>query len=334
MPTVTTPPARRLCRASRAAQVALGLLWLIDGALQCQPVMFGRLMVTDVLLPNAAGQPAVIGRPITWTAHLIGPHVALFNAFAAALQLLIGAGLLHRRTVRAALLASFAWALGIWLFGEGLGGIFSGAADPLTGAPGAAVLYVVVGLMCWPRASGGRLGLLGERGARAVWAAIWLGSAALWLMPANAGAGAAHDAIAAAPAGAGWLSAALGWAARATAGGGTPIAGLMACLSAMIAVAAMWRRNDRVFLSLGIAVSVVFWIVGQGLGGVFTGEATDVGTAPLMILIAVLMWRRPLRGVQRSRPREMTSLWMSEVPSSISSNLASRIHFSTGYSRE
>ena len=36
----------------------------------------------------------------------------------------------------------------------------------------------------------------------------------------------------------------------------------------------------------------------------------------------------------RSTPREITSRWMSEVPSSISSSLASRIHFSTGYSRE
>ena len=37
---------------------------------------------------------------------------------------------------------------------------------------------------------------------------------------------------------------------------------------------------------------------------------------------------------QRRIPREMISRWMSEVPSSISSSLASRIHFSTGYSRE
>jgi len=36
----------------------------------------------------------------------------------------------------------------------------------------------------------------------------------------------------------------------------------------------------------------------------------------------------------RSTPREITSRWMSEVPSSISSSFASRIHFSTGYSRE
>ena len=35
-----------------------------------------------------------------------------------------------------------------------------------------------------------------------------------------------------------------------------------------------------------------------------------------------------------SRFREMIRRWMSDVPSSISSSLASRIHFSTGYSRE
>ena len=36
----------------------------------------------------------------------------------------------------------------------------------------------------------------------------------------------------------------------------------------------------------------------------------------------------------RRRFREMIRRWMSDVPSSISSSLASRIHFSTGYSRE
>ena len=48
---------------------------------------------------------------------------------------------------------------------------------------------------------------------------------------------------------------------------------------------------------------------------------------------------RPLPGLRArpahlSSPREMTRRWMSEVPSSISSSFASRIHFSTGYSRE
>ncbi len=44
--------------------------------------------------------------------------------------------------------------------------------------------------------------------------------------------------------------------------------------------------------------------------------------------------RRAWRVHDESRRREMMRRWMSDVPSSISSSLASRIHFSTGYSRE
>ena len=40
------------------------------------------------------------------------------------------------------------------------------------------------------------------------------------------------------------------------------------------------------------------------------------------------------RAAHLSTPREITRRWMSDVPSSISSSFASRIHFSTGYSRE
>jgi hypothetical protein len=66
-----------VARISRLAQVMLGLLWVIDGVLQFQPYMFGKTFITGVLLPNAAGQPGIIGAPITWIAHLIEPHVAL-----------------------------------------------------------------------------------------------------------------------------------------------------------------------------------------------------------------------------------------------------------------
>jgi hypothetical protein len=120
----------------RRLQVALGLVWLIDAGLQYQPFMFHRGFVTQVIAPNAAGQPGIIGDPITWMAHAIEPRVAVFNAFAATIQLLIGVGLIYRRSVKVALLASFAWAGGIWFMGEGLGMLFTGNASPLTGAPG------------------------------------------------------------------------------------------------------------------------------------------------------------------------------------------------------
>jgi hypothetical protein len=71
-----------------------------------------------------------------------------------AAQLALGAGLLFRRTARAALAGTIAWGLAVWWLGEGLGGILGSAtSSPLTGAPGAAVLYallVLLALAFWP----------------------------------------------------------------------------------------------------------------------------------------------------------------------------------------
>jgi hypothetical protein len=290
----------RAARVTRIGQVVLGLLWLIDGLLQFQPYMFGKTFITGVLLPNAVGQPGIIASPITWLANLIEPHVVIFNLFAATIQVAIGAGLLYRRTVKLALLASFGWALGIWFTGEGLGMIFTGSANPLTGAPGAALLYIVVGLIVWPgtrrvqtttkRAQIKPYGLLGQRGTRLAWAALWLGSAVLWLLPDNRSASATHDAIAAVPSGAGWLTSILDTAANATAGHGTIIAIVMAGVSAVIGVMVLrdWRATSA--LIAGVAISLIYWVVGQGFGGVLTGQATDVSTAPLVILIAALIY--------------------------------------------
>jgi hypothetical protein len=139
--------------AGRKLQIALGSIWLLDGALQLQPFMFGRSFVTQIIAPNEVAQPGVVAAPIRLMAHVIEPRVALFNLLAVTIQLLIGIGLIYRPTVKAALLASFGWALSVWWFGEGLGGLLTGNASPLTGAPGAALLYVFAGLIAWPRAA-------------------------------------------------------------------------------------------------------------------------------------------------------------------------------------
>lgn len=296
---------------ARRGQIALGLLWLIDGALQFQPYMFGKGFVTGVLLPTAAGQPSFIGTPITWVAHVIEPHVALFNGFAATLEVLIGIGLLYRPTIRPALALSFVWALGIWFGGEGLGMLFTGTASPLTGAPGAALLYVLAGLMCWPlnepaRSRPGReLGLIGERGGRLAWSTIWLGCAVLWLLPANSGPAGVHDAIVAAPSGPHWFSRVLDAAAASTTGHGTTIAICLAAASLTIGLAVLYGWHPRAFLTMQISLSLLYWVLGQGLGGVVTGRATDVGTGPLIVLIALVI-PRPAR--TRTRARRGSSL--------------------------
>ena len=54
-----------------------------------------------------------------------------------------------------------------------------GMASPLTGAPGAVLLYALVGVIVWP--SERAAGLLDARGARTLWAGLWLAMAWLWL---------------------------------------------------------------------------------------------------------------------------------------------------------
>jgi hypothetical protein len=244
-------------QCARRGQIALGLLWLVDGLLQFQPSMFGRFFVTGVLLPSAVGQPRFIAAPLTWTAQLIGPHVALFNGLAATLEVLLGVGLLRRSTAGLALVISTVWALAVWSGGEGFGMLLTGTASPSTGAPGAALLYVWASLMCLPGRASGRREERRLIWARPLWSAFWLGSAAWWLLAANRPA----DSIALAA-----LSAAIG-----------------------LAIAAGWC--PRTVVAAQILLSVLYWILGQDLGGVFTGHATDVGTAPLVVLIAVIVPR-------------------------------------------
>lgn len=260
--------------------MALGLAWLADGALQLQPFMFGRAFVTTVIAPNAVGKPAFVAAPVTLAAHLIEPRVVLFNSFAAALQLLIGLGLLYRPTVRPALLASFAWALGVWWIGEGLGGLATGTASPLTGAPGPALLYVLAGVLLWPH------GPLRRRGVRRVWALLWISLAALWLLPANRTGDAVRTAIASAPSGARWLTAVQASVAAAATGRGLPIAVVAAVLSAGIGLAALLDRLTKPMLTLSVMIALFYFVIGQGMGGILTGEGTDPGSGPLLILLA------------------------------------------------
>jgi hypothetical protein len=280
--------------STRLGQIALGSIWCIDGLLKLQPYFFHHF-VSGVIEPSAAGQPALIGHPITSIAHLIAPHQTIFLLLSVLGEIAIGVGMFVRRTVKPALLVSFVWALNVWLTGEGLGGLFAHMTpSPLTGILATAPLYIVAGLLVWPReASADRavatFGLLGERGARLLWAALWLGAAALWLFPSNAAAHALGSAFTGAPAGAGWLSSLHSTAASAVGGSGMTVALVLALASAEIGLSVLIGRATRIALMASIALSLTFWVLAEGFGGLFTGQATDLGTGPLMILIAALL---------------------------------------------
>jgi hypothetical protein len=271
----------------RAVQTALGLIWVLDGALQFQSFMYSHGFI-EMLTEMGAGQPGWLASSIRWAAHTAGRDLAVFNTLFALTQVTIGLGLLWRRSVKPALALSFVWALLVWWFGEGFGMLFMTMASPLTGAPGAVALYALIGLLVWPNDRPG--GLLGVRGARAMWAALWLVMAWLWLEAPSSSANAISGAIQEAPSGMSWLSTLQQWAAEATRGAGLPLALALALASAAIAiaVAANWRASF--FLTLSIVLSLLYWMLGQGFGGMFEGGATDPNSGILFVLLALAMW--------------------------------------------
>jgi hypothetical protein len=296
--------------ARRAIQTVLGLIWLLDGALQFQSFMYSKGFI-QVISGLETGQPHWLASSIKWSAHTFQSNITVLNTLSALTQVIIGLGLLYRPAVKGALALSFAWSLIVWWSGEAFGLLFSNTASPLTGAPGAVLLYAIIGLLAWPTERPG--GLLGVRGARITWAALWLVMAWLWLLVPNSTADATSGAISSAPSGAGWLTSLQHSAASAAAGHGLLIALVLAGVSATIGVTVALNWRPGAFLAVGVILNLAYWVLGQGFGGILTGSGTDPNAGPLFILLAFGMYS--LVGVEE--PAVRTQYRESAPPSTV-----------------
>jgi hypothetical protein len=280
--------------SARRAQTVLGLIWVLVGALQFQSFMYGKGFI-QLLQGVTGGQPGWVASSVNQGAATMESHQAIFNTGAALIQVAIGFGILYRRTTKPAILVSFGWAFVVWWFGEAFGMMFMATtsvggipmASPLTGAPGAVLLYAFIGAIVWPNGRPG--GLLGVRGARALWAGLWMVMAYLWLVEGG-GANGIHNAIDAAPSGMSWLSSVQDGFANITKGNGLIFSLVLGALSAAIAVAVAKNWRAKEFLILAAVLNLIYWVVGQGLGGIFQGGATDPNAGPLFILLAYAMY--------------------------------------------
>ena len=273
----------------RALQVALGLVWLFDTALQFQPYMFSKMFPAMMLAPSGmGGEPAFVSGPVLGAARLFSSAPAAWNALFATIQLALAIGLLCRPTVRAALAGTVAWALAVWWLGEGLGGLFTRAADPLTGAPGAAVLYAFLAVLLWPQrapapaasmASGTVPGASVADGsplarhAHLAWVVLW-GALAVLILRAPASA---------APLTAAGSSRAVLMTVGLAVAFGLAAAGLLVPATARAAV-----------LIAAVAAAFV-WAAGEHFGSLFSGSATDLNSGPLLLLITAAFWPRRQR---------------------------------------
>jgi hypothetical protein len=288
----SVPDARRLL------QLGLAAIWLLDGVLQYQSFMFTRAF-GQMLAAGAPGNPAVIADPITWAARIVEQHPVPTNAAFATIQLVLGIGIACRPTVRAALAASVAWALAVWWFGEGLGGVLNGGASPVNGAPGAVIIYALLAVLLWPAARdrAGRATFVAARAvgpavARGLWLILWGSLAYFAVTAANRTTQGLHDMIAGMAAGEpGWLAALNRAAAGLLAQHGLTASVVLAVVLAAVAVGVFLPPGlARAAVVLAIALALLIWVVGQDLGGILAGGGTDPNSGLLLALVALAYW--------------------------------------------
>jgi hypothetical protein len=297
--------------AGQVLRCGLALTWLLDAALQYQPFMFSRAF-SQTLSGAARGNPHVIAQQISWAAGIVADRPILANAVFATIQLLLAVGIGWRRTAKIALAASIAWSLGVWWFGEGLGGVLAGTASPVDGAPGAVILYALLAVLVWPAGQhnqGAPFAAargLGAWPARLLWVVLWCSLAYLAIAPGNRSQQGLAQMVSGNAAGEpGWIAAMDRTVARTLAGVGTPVSVTLAEVLVVIAASVFfWPWLTRVTLVLAIVTATAFWVVGENFGGIYTGTATDPNTGPLLALLALAYWPAHDRPLASRGPAE------------------------------
>ena len=313
--------------SKRRAEVVLGLLWLIDAVFQLQPQMFSAKFAKTVLLPVAQSQPLFVSSPIRFAVKIFLVDPILFNSLFVLAQLLIGVFIINKNTAKIGLRLSVFWAVLVWIFGEGYGGIFSGHALMLMGETGAAIVYAILAMAL----------LISYRKPKKAkfifaywliffWCIIWLSGAIYQLLPGQNTAYDLSSMLLANTAGAPKVLRTIDQNSASfiksfttnnkpsqnrevsnitfetmpsmsgysisdpTSTNGYIIIILLAVIQAFIGFGVFLKGLwKKVALCLGIIISLVFWIVGQNLGNYYSGTATDLNLGPLIILMALII---------------------------------------------
>jgi len=289
--------------------IALGFLWVLDGALQFQPTMYSHSndgFVATVLQYNTMGPPNFLTNLIHFAVvFTYGTQLRtnIFNSLAGTFQILIGVGIITKRFRKIALVASSIWAIVPWIVGEGMGQMpWPQTSMAFNGAPGAALIYCVISLVLIPsnkrfinqnqvEVAAAHLGFLGDNFVKAFWFLTWFGTALLEFEPGNWAPQAVSTLLKNSASGEPYLLYKIDlFVSHLAAGNGALIAGSMAFVQAWIGFAVTRSTTRRAAVILGIMVSVIYWVVGQNLGGIFTGTATDPQLGAPMLLLALLLY--------------------------------------------
>lgn len=201
--------------------------------------------------------------------------------------------------------------------------LLTGQASIFTGAPGAVLLYPLLGFVIWPRATSGEEtrtgkasvseeGLLSRRALRFVLAGFWIFAALLQFQPTWWQPGQISQAIGV-MVGQGGLNAVLVDPILQRVSDATTSAEIVlniivivVFLALGIALAVVKDEQVRPFLIASLVLSVIFWYLTEAFGMILTGMATDFNSGLLVVVMALACWpkRNAFRTVRSQVARD------------------------------
>ena len=122
------------------------------------------------------------------------------------------------------------------------------------------------------------------------WAVLWVGAAIFQALPGqNTGNAIASALTEGSSEGPSWLASldrsASAWAAH----HGLLLVTLIVAAEALIGVAALARKTKTPAVALGLTLTLAVWVLGQHLGALYTGQATDPNSGPALAVMAIAL---------------------------------------------
>ncbi len=280
-------------RARRLVTLGLGVLWILDGLFELQPGLKRQFAVAVIGNALQTLPPPLYMASFNMLTNMIIPYAAAWDLFFALFQLGLGLVLVAGPpwAKRLALAASVAWGSVVWVFGEGMAGVFSaggtfpGTPSILNGFPGPAMVYVLIALLLLMPEERWRLAGRSSVVSLAP-ALVFLLCAAVQAAPLMwTSYGQASIFVASRD----YLPAQLAVTLRPFAEFtvSNPVLGNALEVSANLAAALglLAARSSRGTFVFAFGWLAFVWWFGLGLGGMLTGLGTDPGAPPAIMLL-------------------------------------------------
>ena len=293
----------------KVLRLGIGVLWIIAGLLQFQPLMFTPdfyawyppNIMESVIQGITDGQPQFVVSLVHFGSTVWSTEPVLFNVLAASLQLVIGFLFVYGkgRAAKVGFIISIGWGLVVWVFAEAFGQIFGGAGY-FDGAPGAALLYVIVAILLLLDRSSKGLRLHGQMALRYLTTMYWFYMALLQILPSSgywqprglmepiATAGALPQPR--------FLSNPIEHFGTVIMHYGPLINLVLVVLMVVMAGITLFNAWNRVTIVLALVWLFWSWWFGQDFGGLFAGAATDLNSIP-----AIAVWTLALVFAKQNR---------------------------------